>query len=192
MEVDVSSPPVSRRSSASNMPTLIVRLKIPPRALSMAINANSSDPLALHALQDTKVLSSPFPPSSPPTVASSPVPSAVHPLKKARGHGKRGKQGLSSTGSFNALPVNGETNPGSGAGTPAPVVEREKAKPGPKTNPGNVNAGLRALDRSGKPTRKWQKISYSVNTCSGYVFLMNAWRSPGMDPFVQVDLRLML
>jgi len=175
--MDASSPPVSRRSSSSNMPSLIIRLKLPPRALAMATNSNPSDSLSVHH-QDRKPMSSPFPPSSPPTVASSPVPSAVQPTtKKGRGQGKRkGGAGLGAA----ILSLNGEgpgANGGSGAGTPVPV-EKEKAKPGPKTNPGNVNAGLRALDRSGRPTRKWGRVEYPVRTCAGYTFHTTVWTTP--------------
>ena len=46
---------------------------------------------------------------------------------------------------------------------------KERAKPGPKANPGGINEKLRALDRSGKPTRRWKKVQYPVNTCAGYV-----------------------
>jgi hypothetical protein len=51
--------------------------------------------------------------------------------------------------------------PGSGAATPVPTIAgdtKERAKPGPKANPGGINEKLRALDRSGKPTRRWKKV----------------------------------
>ncbi|RAL64062.1 hypothetical protein DID88_003250 [Monilinia fructigena] len=35
-------------------------------------------------------------------------------------------------------------------------------KLGPKANQGAINAGLRALDRSGKPCRKWEKRSFII------------------------------
>lgn len=57
--------------------------------------------------------------------------------------------------------------------------QKERAKPGPKANPGGINEKLRALDRSGKPTRRWKKVQYPVNTCSGYVFYTTTWVAPG-------------
>ena len=57
--------------------------------------------------------------------------------------------------------------------------QKERAKPGPKANPGGINEKLRALDRSGKPTRRWTKVQYPVNTCSGYVFYTTTWVAPG-------------
>jgi hypothetical protein len=173
--MDASSPPISRKSSTSNMPSLIVRLKLPPRALAMA-TSNSSDSLH-HNLQDSKAIPSPFPPSSPPTVASSPVPGAVQPVKKGRGQGKR-KAAPGVVGTVFSI-NGGDGNGGSGAGTPVPVEkEKEKAKPGPKTNPGTQNAGLRALDRSGRPTRRWKRVEYPVHTCSGYTFRTSMWITP--------------
>lgn len=172
MDVDASSPPVSRRSSNSQQNTLIVHLKVPPRALAIAIGAELHLPLSS---LDTKPAASPFPPSSPPTIASSPAPGAGPQIKRRGGGGgpKRTKPGLApGAGVFQ---LNNDGGAGSGAGTPAPTTEKERAKPGPKANPGGINAGLRALDRSGKPTRRWQKVSYPVNTCPGYVFYTTTW-----------------
>ena len=78
--------------------------------------------------------------------------------------------------------VNDGNGGGSGAGTPVPTGEKERGKPGPKANPGGINAGLRALDRSGKPTRRWTKVRYPVHTISGYTFYTTAWVSPGTFP----------
>jgi hypothetical protein len=179
MDVDASSPPVSRRSSGSlSTRTLIVRLKVPSRALAMAAGTESQ--LALPNL-DTKPALSPFPPSSPPTMASSPAPGAGPQVKRRGGGGgpKRSKPGLAPGAGVFSLNNDGGT--GSGAGTPVPNTEKERAKPGPKANPGGINAGLRALDRSGKPTRRWQKVSYPVNTSPGYVFYTTTWVVAGND-----------
>jgi hypothetical protein len=175
MEPDPSSPTDSRRSSRSHT-TLIVRLKLPSRALTMA---NSTDPHLLlpNPEKGQHNIASPFPPSSPPTIASSPAPGAVPPQKRRGGPGKRSRPGLApGSGVFS---ITNENGGGSGAGTPAPTTEKERAKPGPKANPGGINAGLRALDRSGKPTRRWQKVQYPVKTCSGYTFYTTTWIAPG-------------
>lgn len=55
---------------------------------------------------------------------------------------------------------------------PAPV------KLGPKANQGAINAGLRALDRTGKPCRKWQKKGFSVRSFTGVVWDVPTWRAP--------------
>jgi hypothetical protein len=194
MDLDPSSPTDSRRSSRSHM-TLIVRLKLPPRALAMAASTDVNH-LPLFSSPDKagapgqQPVASPFPPSSPPTMASSPVPSAVPAPKRRGGPGKRARHGLApGAGVFSLGKENnaggagtGAGEPGSGAGTPAPTTEKERVKPGPKANPGGINAGLRALDRSGKPTRRWQKVQYPVKTCSGYTFYTTTWVAPGMRP----------
>jgi hypothetical protein len=161
--MDRSSPAALPDYLQSHM-TLLVRLKVPSRALLAA--ASSPDSKPLHA-------ASPFPPSSPPTLASSPAPGGPPPAKKRRGQKSRPGPAPGS-GVFSLNQEGG----GSGAATPVPAPEKERAKPGPKANPGGINAGLRALDRSGRPTRRWQKVSYPVHSLSGYTFHAVTWISP--------------
>lgn len=129
-------------------------------------------------------------------MASSPAPGAFPPTKRrggGGGPGKRSKTGLApgsgvfsitkdSSSLLGAGAGGGGGDPGSGAGTPAPTTtdQKERAKPGPKANPGGINAGLRALDRTGKRTRRWQRVQYPVKTCSGYTFYTTTWIAPGM------------
>ena len=47
---------------------------------------------------------------------------------------------------------------------------------GPKANQGAINAGLRALDRSGKPCRKWIKKAFSVKSFTGVVWEVPSWK----------------
>jgi hypothetical protein len=188
MDID-SSPPVSRRGSG-NRPSLIIHLKLPPQALRNATAETSSmhDDLPTLPILDSKLTAapSPFPPSSPPTMASSPAPGAV--IKRRGGPKRKNPGGLAPGAGVFSLNHDGT---GSGAGTPAPsgaaTGEKERLKPGPKANPGGINAGLRALDRSGKRTRRWQKVSYPVHVCSGYKFYTTTWISPGMSP-IAVEL----
>ncbi|KAM7190720.1 INO80 complex subunit Ies4 domain containing protein [Naviculisporaceae sp. PSN 640] len=51
-------------------------------------------------------------------------------------------------------------------------------KLGPKANQGAINAGLRALDRSGKPCRKWTKGSFKVKSFTGVVWEIPRWTAP--------------
>lgn len=48
-------------------------------------------------------------------------------------------------------------------------------KLGPKANQGAINAGLRALDRSGKPCRRWQKGGFQLKSFTGVVWGINRW-----------------
>ena len=116
-------------------------------------------------------------------MASSHAPGAI-PLKRRGGPKRKNPAGLNpGSGVFS---ITNQDGTGSGAGTPVPsgtaTGEKERQKPGPKANPGGINAGLRALDRSGKRTRRWQKVKYPVHTCSGYVFHTTTWISPGIHP----------
>lgn len=49
-------------------------------------------------------------------------------------------------------------------------------KLGPKANQGAINAGLRALDRSGKPCRKWDKKPFQLKSFTGIVWDVPSWR----------------
>lgn len=49
---------------------------------------------------------------------------------------------------------------------------------GPKANQGAINAGLRALDRTGKPCRKWQKGSFKLKSFTGVVWEIPRWKAP--------------
>lgn len=62
-------------------------------------------------------------------------------------------------------------------------------KLGPKANQGAINAGLRALDRSGKPCRRWQKKTIRLKSFTGVCWEVPTWRSrkpvpiaPEVDP----------
>ena len=49
-------------------------------------------------------------------------------------------------------------------------------KLGPKANQGAINAGLRALDRSGKPCRKWARKAFSVKSFTGVAWDLSSWK----------------
>ncbi|KJZ76328.1 hypothetical protein HIM_04410 [Hirsutella minnesotensis 3608] len=51
-------------------------------------------------------------------------------------------------------------------------------KLGPKANQGAINAGLRALDRSGKPCRKWARGGFTLKSFTGVVWEVARWRAP--------------
>lgn len=51
-------------------------------------------------------------------------------------------------------------------------------KLGPKANQGAINAGLRALDRSGKPCRKWQRGSFKIKSFTGVTWELPRWTAP--------------
>lgn len=51
-------------------------------------------------------------------------------------------------------------------------------KLGPKANQGAINAGLRALDRSGKPCRKWAKGGFQLKSFTGVAWEIPRWTAP--------------
>ena len=64
-----------------------------------------------------------------------------------------------------------------GKGTPG-AAPAPTHKLGPKANQGAINAGLRALDRSGKPCKRWQKSGFSLKTFTGVTWQITTWRAP--------------
>lgn len=57
---------------------------------------------------------------------------------------------------------------------------------GPKANQGAINAGLRALDRSGKPCRKWNKGGFQLKTFTGVQWEIPRWTAPPKPKPVEV------
>jgi hypothetical protein len=51
-------------------------------------------------------------------------------------------------------------------------------KPGPKANTGAINDKLRALDRSGKPCKKWAKAGFTLKSFTGVQWTVPTWAAP--------------
>lgn len=49
---------------------------------------------------------------------------------------------------------------------------------GPKANTGAINAGLRALDRTGAPCRKWERKPLQLKSFTGVFWQLPSWRAP--------------
>lgn len=62
-------------------------------------------------------------------------------------------------------------------------------KLGPKANMGTINANLRALDRSGKPCRKWGKKTFQVRSFTGVVWDVPTWRAPPKSAVFAEDVK---
>ncbi|KAF7190473.1 INO80 complex subunit 4 [Pseudocercospora fuligena] len=62
-------------------------------------------------------------------------------------------------------------------------------KLGPKANTGNINANLRALDRTGKPCRKWGKKSLNLKSFTGTMWSMSTWKAPPKDQGFSGDVK---
>lgn len=59
-----------------------------------------------------------------------------------------------------------------------PFATAPMQKLGPKASMGAINAGLRALDRTGKPCRKWEKKGFQIRSFTGVVWDVATWRAP--------------
>ncbi|KAJ4292622.1 hypothetical protein N0V90_009285 [Kalmusia sp. IMI 367209] len=62
-------------------------------------------------------------------------------------------------------------------------------KLGPKANMGTINANLRALDRSGKPCRKWAKKGFQIRSFTGVVWDVPTWRAPTKSAVFAEDVK---
>ncbi|KAL8956655.1 MAG: hypothetical protein Q9193_005882 [Seirophora villosa] len=71
---------------------------------------------------------------------------------------------------------NGENVGSAAKGSSGPTAPAHKL--GPKANQGAINAGLRALDRTGKPCKKWHKNGFRVKTFTGVTWEIRSWRAP--------------
>ena len=60
-------------------------------------------------------------------------------------------------------------------------------KLGPKANQGAINAGLRALDRSGAPCRKWARGGFAIKSFTGTTWEIPRWRAPPKVEVTGVD-----
>lgn len=110
-------------------------------------------------------------PSTPTTTsASTPTKTATTnpPVKERAKPGPKPKK--KPTTNIPSSPA-GPDDQGSG-----PTTAAGHSKPGPKGG-ANVNANLRALDRTGAPTRRWKIQPVELKSFTGHKFTLNAWAS---------------
>ncbi|CRG91544.1 hypothetical protein PISL3812_08594 [Talaromyces islandicus] len=101
--------------------------------------------------------------------------------------GSRGtKRGLNQTGDLTAKMARSKPGPKKRQklddGTLDPKLGAAAHKLGPKANQGAINAGLRALDRTGAPCRKWERKPLQLKSFTGIVWDLPSWRSPKPPP----------
>ena len=63
-------------------------------------------------------------------------------------------------------------------GTVEPKAAAASHRLGPKANTGAINAGLRALDRSGTPCRRWERKPLQLRSFTGVLWQLPSWRAP--------------
>ena len=71
-----------------------------------------------------------------------------------------------------------------------PVGNAAAHKLGPKANTGAINAGLRALDRTGKfKVRKWEKKGFKLRSFTGVVWDVPSWKAPNRGSAFSEDVK---
>ncbi|RDW61242.1 uncharacterized protein DSM5745_10740 [Aspergillus mulundensis] len=114
--------------------------------------------------------------------ASTPVPgtSADANRKSLSGPKTGAKRGLNAT-SDNSLKPRGKPGPKKRPRLEDGTTENVRLSThrlGPKANTGAINAGLRALDRSGTPCRKWERKPLQLKSFTGVQWALPSWRAP--------------
>ncbi|KAF2751126.1 hypothetical protein M011DRAFT_473640 [Sporormia fimetaria CBS 119925] len=161
------SPKPSEKPTPSSSSTSIPQVNEPTPAVNTPVESNAT-PAAANG------------PNTSSSLAPPPAGGKRKSLPAARGT-KRGAAHLTADGlpkprgkpgpKSKKLKTDDPNNKGPFAG-PAPV------KLGPKANQGAINAGLRALDRTGKPCRKWNKRGFQVRSFTGVIWDVPTWRAP--------------
>ncbi|TKX22832.1 putative INO80 complex subunit Ies4 [Elsinoe australis] len=111
--------------------------------------------------------------------------------KKGLNGPKTGNKRNSSTAALDLLKPKGRPGPkkkprladgtidrSNDAPKPATAPTAATHKLNPKANTGAINANLRALDRSGKPTRKWQRKGFALKSFTGVNWAIGSWSAP--------------
>ncbi|KAF4635714.1 hypothetical protein G7Y89_g2382 [Cudoniella acicularis] len=196
----VTAPSARRKSSKSSM---IVTLKLPPQALqqfdpnpikeespskeSPSSSVSNTLPIAPSSNGDVKSEST----SNTPVPVDTPVPTSMPP--PTEGVKKKGvKRSAAVALGPDGLPipkVRGKPGPKKKARLEDGSIDHSSTAPraanasaahklGPKANQGAINAGLRALDRTGKPCRKWQKGGFKLKSFTGVIWEIPRWKAP--------------
>ena len=79
-----------------------------------------------------------------------------------------------------------KTKAGPAVAGPNPISTH---KLGPKANTGAINAGLRALDRSGKPCRKWERKGVQIKSFTGANWAMPSWKTMSRQSALAGDVK---
>ncbi|KAK9377181.1 INO80 complex subunit Ies4-domain-containing protein [Lipomyces chichibuensis] len=177
-----------------------VVLKLNPQLLAQqeqAMAASASLSIASSPLPPSSPLA---PPTPPPGIASDLGTRVKRKFGGAAGGGKRRKRPDTPSSPF-ITPSDPPTRPLSvlsgspvpfdsavssipgtnGASTPtassaqALTHHGPHAKLGPKANQGSINAQLRALDRTGRPCRRWAKIPLEMQSFTGWEWSVATW-----------------
>ncbi|KAK9365840.1 INO80 complex subunit Ies4-domain-containing protein [Lipomyces kononenkoae] len=183
-------------------PSRSVVLKLNPQLLAQQEQAMANS-ISLSVASSPIPPSSPLAPPTPPPGISTDIGTGTKRRKvggAAGGGGKRRKRPDTPSSPF-ITPSDPPTRPLSAmGGSPVPLDSAISSIPGtngastptaslaqvlthhaphgklgPKANQGSINAQLRALDRSGKPCRRWTKMPLELQSFTGWEWKVPAW-----------------
>ncbi|EWC43547.1 hypothetical protein DRE_01434 [Drechslerella stenobrocha 248] len=171
--------------STPSRPQLIVKLRLTPNVLQQLSPSSSTDSVSTPSkpasvADDDKT---PLGATSPATAASPvPTPSVASPVATGPGSPPN-LEGKAVNGVVEAVKRGGK-RAGGGGGKPGPKKRKlddgtslPPSRLGPKSSGGAINAGLRALDRTGAPCKKWSKASFTLKSFTGFKFTLNVYGS---------------
>ncbi|KAJ9616365.1 hypothetical protein H2200_000083 [Cladophialophora chaetospira] len=178
-------------------PKILRRFQEPPvKSEEQSPPSVASSPPA--APEETSTLRMPEVNDNASESASTPAPNGADAAENSNGDGPKKRKGGSLAGTKRSLGQLTEDN-----GTPKPrgkpgpkkkprledgTIDHNATKTtningigashklGPKANQGAINAGLRALDRSGAPCRKWKRKPFTLKSFTGVVWEMPSWK----------------
>ncbi|KAF3913986.1 hypothetical protein ABW21_db0208238 [Orbilia brochopaga] len=170
----------------SSRPRLLVTIRLSPSMLRPFSEPSSSESVSTPSkpasiADDDKT---PLGAMSPAT-AVSPVPTPLAASPAPTGPGSPPNlEGKAVNGVVEAVKRGGK-RAGGGGGKPGPKKRKlddgtslPPSRLGPKSSGGAINAGLRALDRSGSPCKKWSKAPFTLKSFTGFKFTVKAYGSP--------------
>ncbi|CAK7223115.1 hypothetical protein SCUCBS95973_005068 [Sporothrix curviconia] len=165
-------------------------------------NASESTPATPQGNKETAAGTTANTPSASQSSAANMAPPHATTTADEDGGAATKKKGVKRSAAAAGVDSTPSAGPGSANGdTPAPAA-RVRSKPGPKkkaklddgveirasasgahklgpkASMGAINAGLRALDRSGKPCRKWVKGGFQLKSFTGVQWEIPRWRAP--------------
>ncbi|KAF3169689.1 hypothetical protein TWF788_010364 [Orbilia oligospora] len=170
-------------SPTSSKPRLLVKIKLASESLKQFVESppasvlnTPSKPASIADEEKT-----PLGATSPATAASpAPTPSVASPAPTGPGSPPT-LEGKAVNGVVEAVKRGGKRASG-GGGKPGPKKRKlddgsslPPSRLGPKSSGGAINAGLRALDRSGAPCRKWAKSPVILKSFTGFKFTVKAY-----------------
>ncbi|KAJ4330767.1 hypothetical protein N0V87_009702 [Didymella glomerata] len=155
----------------------------PMMADSTAADTPADTPAAMNGASTPSSLAPPAPGSKRKAPApkagtkrgASAIEGASTPKPRGKPGPKKRKMGDAINDPNNKTPVAG----------PTPIQ-----KLGPKANQGAINAGLRALDRTGKfKCRKWEKKGFKLRSFTGVVWDVPSWKAPNRSSAFSEDVK---